>query len=227
MTTAPPIAFVATPEQQAAIEHAPSPLLLVAGAGTGKTSVIAERIAHLVAIGEARPDQVLGLTFTNKAAANLKLRVGERVGADADVTVTTYHGFGASLVADHFLELGLDPATQLLNRAQAWQLLFSVFDEFRFDSRSAYVPRLVVDDGLLLASRCADHLVPVAAVEADCREVAERIRWKGAADTARKRLELCQVVAAYERRKRERNLIDHGDQVGLAVRLLGDRKSVV
>ena len=142
------------------------------------------------------------------------------LGPDADVTIATYHSFGASLVADHALELDLAPGTQVLNRAQSWQLLFAVFDEFRFDRRSSLSPEFVLNDALALASRCADHLVPIDAVEADCRPVMETGRWKGMRDTAASRLELCQVVAAYERRKRERNLLDFGDQVGLAVRLL-------
>ena len=127
MTLAP---FVPTPEQDDAVTAPPAPMLLVAGAGTGKTSVMAERILWLIRSGKATPDQILGLTFTNKAAANLKKQVLARVKGDADVTVATYHSFGASLVADHALELDLDPGTQILNRAQSWQLLFAVFDEW-------------------------------------------------------------------------------------------------
>ena len=215
--------FVPSDDQRHVIEHPLSPLLVVAGAGTGKTTVMAARMLHLVEQGLATPHQILGLTFTNKAAANFKQRVRERLGADADVTVSTYHGFGASLVAAHALELGLDAGTQVLNRAQAWQLLFSVFDEFRFERRSSFAPTLLVEDALALASRCADHLVTVEEVVADCEEVASSGRWKRQREAAAKRLELCQVVAAYQRRKRERNLIDFGDQVNLAVRLLEER----
>ena len=215
--------FVATPEQRVAIEHPLSPLLVVAGAGTGKTSVMAERILHLVESGAARTDEVLGLTFTNKAAANLKQRVIERLGPDCDVSVTTYHAFGAGLVADHAIELDLHPDTQVLNRAQAWQLLFEVFDEFRFERRSTFRPGLVVDDALQLASRCADHLVSIEDVVADCEEVVRDGTWPKQRDAAAKRLELCQVVSAYDRRKRERRLIDYGDQVALAVRLLREQ----
>jgi len=217
-----PAPFVPTPEQTRAIEAPLRPLLLVAGAGAGKTTVMALRILHVVSSGTARADQVLGLTFTNKAARHLKERVRATLGANADVTVATYHSFGASLVADHHLELDLAPRTQVLNRAQSWQLLFAVFDEFRFERRGTLSPQLLLDDALVLASRCADHLVPIDDVVADCHEVMANGRWKDMREQAAKRLELCQVVAAYERRKRERNLIDFGDQVALAVRLLVD-----
>jgi DNA helicase-2/ATP-dependent DNA helicase PcrA len=218
--------FTPTPEQREAIEAPLEAQLLVAGAGAGKTTVMAQRILHLVRSGAVHDDQVLGLTFTNKAAQHLKEAVRDVLGPDADVTIATYHSFGASLVADHGLELDLGPGTQVLNRAQSWQLLFAVFDEFRFDRRSTLSPEFVLNDALALASRGADHLVSIDEVEADCRLVMEKGRWKGMRDTAASRLELCQVVAAYERRKRERNLLDFGDQVGLAVRLLEENPAV-
>ncbi len=218
--------FAPTPEQRAAIGAPLEPQLLVAGAGAGKTTVMARRIFHLVEQGLARPDQVLGLTFTNKAAQHLKEQVRAVLGPDTDVTVATYHSYGASLVADHALELDLDPGTQVLNRAQSWQLLFAVFDEFRFEKRATFSPEFLLNDALNLASRCADHLVPVEAVIDDCARLQVRARWKKLGDTAAMRAELCQVVAAYQRRKRERNLLDFGDQVALAVRLLTDHPDV-
>ncbi|MGI9033296.1 MAG: ATP-dependent DNA helicase [Acidimicrobiales bacterium] len=218
--------FSPTAEQEDAISASLAPLLVVAGAGTGKTTVMAQRILHLVQAGQAEPDEILGLTFTNKAARKLKEEVRRALGADADVTVATYHSFGASLVADHPLELDLEPGTSVLNRAQSWQLLFAVFDEFRFQRRATLSPQVLLNDALDLASRCADHLVPVEAVADDCRRVIVEGRWREMREQAAKRLELCQVVAAYERRKRARNLIDFGDQVGLAVRLLDEHPEV-
>ncbi len=211
-----------TPEQLEAVEAGPSPQLLIAGAGTGKTTVMARRILHLVESGQARADQILGLTFTNMAAAHLKSKVREELGADADVTVGTYHSFGASLVTDHALELDLHPDTRILNRAQAWQLLYGVFDEFRFQHRRTLYPQMLLDQALTLASRCADHLVPIEAVIEDCERIIAGTATQKIRDTAAMRLELCQVAAAYGRRKRERHLLDFGDQIALAVGLLTD-----
>ena len=214
--------FALTTEQVEAVEAPASSQLLVAGAGTGKTTVMARRILHLVQSGQARPDQILGLTFTNKAAAHLKAKVREELGADADVTVGTYHSFGASVVADHALELDLHPDTRILNRAQAWQLLYGVFDEFRFQRRKTMQPQGLLDFALTLASRCADHLVPIEVVAEDCERIIAGTATQKIRDTALMRLELCQVVEAYGRRKRERHLLDFGDQIELAVRLLTD-----
>ncbi len=221
-----PPPFVPSPEQQTAIEHPATPLLIIAGAGTGKTSVMAERIVHFLATGTYRDDQILGLTFTNKAAAALKDRVAQRRPNGTDVTVATYHSFGASLVADHAVELDLHPRTRLLTRTQAWQLLFAVFDEFRFEQRATLLPSLVVEDGLTLASSCADHLVALNDLIADCETVARDGRWARTRDVALARGELCQIVEAYERRKRERHLIDYGDQIRLAVELLAQHPDV-
>jgi DNA helicase-2/ATP-dependent DNA helicase PcrA len=211
-----------TDEQLEAIEADPSAQLLVAGAGTGKTTVMARRILHLVESGRARADQILGLTFTNKAAAHLKAKVREALGPDADVTIGTYHSFGAALVADHALELDLHPETRILNRAQAWQLLYGVFDEFRFQHRRTLFPQNLLDSALTLASRCADHLVPIEAVIDDCRREIAGSATAKIRETAAMRLELCQVVEAYGRRKRDRHLLDFGDQIALAVRLLAE-----
>ncbi len=215
--------FILTTEQRAAAEADLGGQLLVAGAGTGKTTVMAQRILYLVSTGAVRADQVLGLTFTNKAAAHLKAKVRDALGADADVTVGTYHSFGASLVADHALELDLHPETRILNRAQAWQLLYGVFDEFRFEHRRTMYPQILLDQALTLASRCADHLVPIDAVLEDCEAIVAGPGTAKIREAAAMRGELCQVVAAYGRRKRERRLLDFGDQIALAVRLLTER----
>ena len=124
-----------------------------------------------------------------------------------------------SLIALRQLDSAQRVNDTLLNRAQAWQLLYSVFDELRFDRRKTLSPRILLDDALALASRCADHLRTADEVAADCELIVKEGRWK-MADKATERLELTRVVEAYERRKRERHLIDYGDQIRLAVRLM-------
>src|SRR5437879_10996013 len=84
-----------TEGQAAAVTHDAGPLLIVAGAGTGKTTVITRRIAYLIATGRARPSEILALTFTDKAAAEMEERVDTLVpyGYD-DVEIATFHTFG-------------------------------------------------------------------------------------------------------------------------------------
>lgn len=114
-----------TPEQTACITAPPAPQVIVAGAGSGKTTVMAARVVWLVGTGQVAPEQVLGLTFTNKAAGELAERVRKalvRAGVtDPDVidpdnppgepVISTYHAFAGRLLTDHGLRLGLEPTS--------------------------------------------------------------------------------------------------------------------
>src|SRR5438034_4025161 len=112
-----------TEPQREAVTHGAGPLLIIAGAGTGKTTVITRRIAHLIATRQARPLEVLALTFTDKAAAEMEERVDTLVPYGyADVQISTFHAFGDRLLREHALELGLQPDFRVLNRAE--QVIF-------------------------------------------------------------------------------------------------------
>src|SRR5476651_767672 len=87
------------PEQRSAVEHTDGPLLVVAGAGTGKTQVITRRIAYLIAQGKAKPNHILSLTFTEKAAREMEERLYGLIGWQSfQVPVMTFHAFGAELL---------------------------------------------------------------------------------------------------------------------------------
>src|SRR5476649_1200555 len=95
------------PEQRAAVEHVDGPMLVVAGAGTGKTQVITRRIAHLLASGRAKPGQVLSLTFTEKAAREMEERLYGLIGWQSfQVPVMTFHAFGAELLGRYSSHIG-------------------------------------------------------------------------------------------------------------------------
>jgi len=112
-----------TEEQAQAVTHGTGPLLVVAGAGTGKTSVLTRRIAYLVAAGLARPSEILALTFTDKAAREMQERVDMLLPYGyADVTIATFHSFGDRVLRSGALELGLNPEFQVLSSAE--QVLF-------------------------------------------------------------------------------------------------------
>ncbi len=219
--------FVPTPEQAAVIEHDLTPMLVIAGAGSGKTESMARRIEHLVTAEHAEPSEVLALTFTNKAAAELAKRVRARLGVDTDVMVSTYHGFAASVVNDHLLELDLPARTTLINRGQAWQLCLAQYDTYRFEERSSYQPSVVITDALALAARIDDFLVDVADVEADCKATLKtKATRQHIHRTARSRSELCQVIREYTAAKQRLGLLDFGDQIRLAVRLVTEHPAI-
>src|SRR6266481_10038088 len=85
--------FTPNPKQKQAIEHALGPMLVLAGAGTGKTTVLVERIAWLIEHGHARPEEILAVTFTENAAAELKSRVERRLGRRAPIWAGTFHAY--------------------------------------------------------------------------------------------------------------------------------------
>src|SRR5438552_6988186 len=109
--------------QRQAVTHDAGPLLIIAGAGTGKTTVITRRIAWLIARKKARPEEILALTFTDKAAAEMEERVDTLFPYGyADVAIATFHAFGDRLMRENALEIGLTPDFGLVNRSE--QLMF-------------------------------------------------------------------------------------------------------
>ena len=207
-------------QQQEAI-HAPSrPLRINAGAGSGKTTVMAHRVRAFVERGY-RPDQILGLTFSNKAAENLRRRIAEEVGGGLDVTVATYHGFGASIVSNYALELGFTSAPKLIDRANAFGLLYDALNEVTLDTRKVGRVANLVAAAIRLASQCADHLVSLEAVIADCERIeADRTIAPEAVKGASGRKDLARLALVFAHAKRRHNAIDFGDQISLAVRVL-------
>ena len=139
-----------TQEQARVIAYRLSPLLVVAGAGSGKTATMAQRVVYLVATGQVRPDQVLGLTFTRKATSELDQRVASRlsglgaagllpttaldgggIGDAGDLgepMIATYNSFAGSLVRDHGLRIGVDPDSALITQARSWQIVTSLIE---------------------------------------------------------------------------------------------------
>ena len=110
-------------QQRAAVTCETGPLLIVAGAGTGKTAVITRRIAWLIAAKRAKPSEILALTFTDKAAAEMEERVDVLVPYGyTDVWVSTFHAFGDRVLRDHALDLGLAPDFRILTKAE--QVIF-------------------------------------------------------------------------------------------------------
>ncbi|MGW5422750.1 UvrD-helicase domain-containing protein [Streptomyces sp. NPDC003943] len=171
-----------TPEQTACITAPPAPQVIVAGAGSGKTTVMAARVVWLVGTGQVAPEQVLGLTFTNKAAGELAERVRTalvRAGVtDPDPApgpaydpahpddppgeprISTYHAFAGQLLTDHGLRIGLEPTSRLLADATRYQLAARVLREAPgpYPALTRSFPTLV-GDLLALDAELAEHLV--------------------------------------------------------------------
>ena len=98
------------PQQKQAVTHGDGPLLVIAGAGTGKTTVITRRIAWLITKKKIAPSNILALTFTDKAAGEMETRVDKLVPYGyIDTWISTFHAFGDRILRDHALDIGLSP----------------------------------------------------------------------------------------------------------------------
>ncbi|MBW0116073.1 ATP-dependent helicase, partial [Pseudonocardia abyssalis] len=185
-----------TEEQAAVISAPPRPALVVAGAGAGKTETMAARVVWLVATGEVLPEQVLGLTFTRKAAQQLGARVrsrlrrlagtrlldeldpsGERRAAvlAGEPTVSTYHAYAGRLVGEHALRLPAEPAARLLSQTAAWQLAHRVVSTWADDLDIDRVPATVTGYLLSLAGELGEHLVETDAVRIHAERLVETL----------------------------------------------------
>ena len=219
--------------QREAVTHDTGPLLIVAGAGTGKTTVITRRIAHLIAQGKARPEEILALTFTDKAAAEMEARIDELVPYGyADVEIATFHAFGDSLLRGHSLELGLRNDFKVLSRAE--QVIFlrdRLFELPLARYRPLGDPTRHLQAIITLVSRCKDEDISpddYIACAARLREAAAATPdADDSADRADAQAELAAVYAAYQALMLREGHIDFGDQIVLALRLLRLRRHVL
>ncbi|KQX58752.1 MULTISPECIES: ATP-dependent DNA helicase [unclassified Streptomyces] len=238
-----------TPEQTACITAPLAPHVVVAGAGSGKTTVMAARVVWLVGTGQVAPEQVLGLTFTNKAAGELAERVRTalvRAGVtDPDVIdpdepageprISTYHAFAGQLLTDHGLRIGLEPTSRLLADATRYQLAARVLREAPgpYPALTRSFPTLVTDL-LALDAELAEHLVAPETLRAydsglldalaDARLSNAELRKIPEAAAARR--ELLDLVVRYRAAKRSRDLLDFGDQIARSAELATTRPEV-
>ncbi|MFD8012050.1 ATP-dependent helicase [Streptomyces sp. NPDC058955] len=238
-----------TPEQTACITAPPAPQVIVAGAGSGKTTVMAARVVWLVGTGQVAPEQVLGLTFTNKAAGELAERVRTalvRAGVtDPDPVdpenppgeprISTYHAFAGQLLTDHGLRIGLEPTSRLLADATRFQLAARVLREAPgpYPALTKSFPTLV-ENLLALDAELAEHLVDPADLLAYDAELLTALAdakltnddLRKLPETATARRELTGLVTRYRAAKRSRDLLDFGDQIALSARLATTRPEV-
>ncbi|MBF6318885.1 ATP-dependent helicase [Nocardia cyriacigeorgica] len=169
-----------TDEQAAVIAAPPGPTLVVAGAGAGKTETMAARVVWMVANRLVLPDEVLGLTFTRKAAQQLTTRIRTRLArlagapllreldpsgglraalAGAEPEISTYHSYAGRLLTEHGLLLPVEPSATLLTETQLWQLAHQVVRSWDGDLDTERTPVSVTEAVLALSGQLAEHLV--------------------------------------------------------------------
>ena len=193
------------PQQQAAVVHEGSPLLIVAGAGSGKTAVLTRRIAHLLQNRGVAPWQILAITFTNKAAAEMKERVGQLVGPEAErMWVATFHSVCVRILRQQAqLVPGLNTNFTIYDSDDSRRLLGMIGKDMNLDLKK-FSPRVLAN----AISNLKNELVDPEQAQADAQ------RTHNPFETT-----VANVFAEYQRRLRQSNALDFDDLIGEVVRI--------
>ncbi len=182
------------PEQRAAVEHVDGPLLVLAGAGTGKTRVLTTRFAHILLTRRAFPSQVLAVTFTNKAAREMRERVGAMLTEPAEgLWLGTFHALCARMLRRHAEHVGLTSSFNILDTDDQLRLLKQVMEAARIDIKRWVPPALMA-----IIQRWKDRGLTPARVTA-----AEDTDFAGG--------QAIQLYTDYQARLRALNVADFGD----------------
>ncbi|GGK49506.1 DNA helicase PcrA [Nocardia camponoti] len=200
------------PQQRAAVVHEGTPLLIVAGAGSGKTSVLTKRIAYLLAARGVQTGQILAITFTNKAAAEMRERVGALVGPRAaSMWVSTFHSSCVRILRTQAALLpGLNSNFSIYDADDSRRLLGMISRDFEIDPKK-YTPRLLATAISNLKNELISPEQAVSDAEKDDTELAGIV---------------ARVYTEYQRRLRTANALDFDDLIGETVALLQNHPQV-
>ena len=217
------------------------PAVVIAGAGSGKTETMAARVVYLVANEIARPDQILGLTFTRKAAGELNTRIRRRLRqfqqaqdkqgiartfSSLDTAVTTYHSYAGRLLSEHAIRYGIDADVQPLGEAAVWMLankLVREWDDGIFATSDA--ASTVVKDLLGLTSMVLEHRVTVDQIRAADEELLQQViamtgptndETRKVAKVLNQRIAMLPMMQAFLDARRQSGELSFDDQIALA-----------
>lgn len=213
-------------EQLQAIKHKSGPLLVIAGAGTGKTTVITERVKYLIERNLARPDEILALTFTQKAAEEMQERIDIALPYGyTNMWILTFHSFCERILRREALQIGLDPRYKLMTQAETVQLIKNNFFKFKLNYfRPLGNPYKFIDGMIQHFSRLQDENITPGeylkwAYHLSKKDYEEKeiIKWQ----------ELANAYRTYEELKVREGLMDFGDLITKVIQLFKDRPNVL
>jgi DNA helicase-2/ATP-dependent DNA helicase PcrA len=217
------------PEQKKAVTHAEGPLIIIAGAGTGKTKVITHRIAYLISSKMAKPEEILAVTFTEKAANEMEERVDRLIPYSYSfVDISTFNSFGERVLRDYGIEIGYPPDFKLLDEVEQAIFFREHLFEFPLDYyRPLSSPTRYIQDILLAIKRLKQEDIKPQ----EYLNYAEHLERKASDEVekeiALKHKEMAKVYTSYQNRLEEEAKIDFEDQVTLVVDLFRKRPSIL
>jgi len=218
------------PEQKMAVTQTDGPLLILAGAGTGKTKVITSKILYLLLEKKVPSSQILALTFTEKASDEMATRVDEAMPLSyEEITIKTFHGFCDQILRESGMEIGIDPGYQLLESTQQWLFMKRNLYSFELDYyRPLGNPNKFFYSLLSHFSRLKDEDVKPESYVAYAQKLLETAGDEAAEkEAATKTLEIAKAYAKYQELMQQQSYLDFGDLQYYALRLLESRPSVL
>lgn len=214
-------------EQQQAVKYTDGPLLIVAGAGTGKTTVITEKIAFLLEQKLAKPEEILALTFTEKAAAEMQERIDDAIEIGyVDLQVSTFHSFCQRIIESYGMDIGLSNQFKLLTSTSAWLLVQKNFQKFKLEYyRPLGNPYRHIHELLGHFSKCKDELISPddylkyaeESAVGDNMAIEEKNRLK----------EIAEAYHIYNQILRDAASLDFGDLIYFANKLFIQRPNIL
>ncbi|MEK7108434.1 MAG: ATP-dependent helicase, partial [Patescibacteria group bacterium] len=211
-------------EQRAAVTHTEGPLMMIAGAGTGKTTVMTRRMGWLIARGLAKPDEILALTFTDKAAAEMEERVDRLLPYGyVDLWISTFHAFCQRVLEEHGLDIGLPHRPRVFTDVDAWVMLREEIDCLPLNYyKPLGNPTKFLHAFLAHVSRLKDEGLTPEAYRLWLNNHAV-----DDAEEQRRRLELAETYAVYEQRLLDRGATDFGGLILSTLRLFRERPNIL
>ncbi|WP_051259300.1 ATP-dependent helicase [Schaalia suimastitidis] len=235
-----------TQEQATVIEAPCRPLLVVAGAGAGKTTTMSQRVLWLIAHEGYAPESILGLTFSRKAAAELgakmrndlaRFRARTGCAIEGDPQAATYNSFAHRIVSEYGMRIGLDPDVTLLGQARSHEIMTQIVATWPGDLPESGAVTTFVSQALSLSSQLGDHRLSVTQARRELTELSDDIANIGDASPSsilgrmlaanNTRLLLLDIVQAYQAHKRAIGAIDYADQLVLAHQIITTCPDVV
>ena len=214
--------------QTQAVEYNNGPLLIVAGAGTGKTTVITKKIAYLIENKLAAPEEILALTFTDKAAFEMQERVDNLVKIGyADMQISTFHSFCERLLKEYGLQIGLPNQFKLLDTTDAWLLVRKNFKKFDLDYyRPLGNPTRHIHELIKHFNKCKDELITTE----EYLEYAQNLKLDNDEILNEEKTKLTEIGSAYHTYNQlllDNNALDFSDLIFYTLKLLNTRATIL
>ncbi len=213
-------------EQQKAVTHGEGPFLIVAGAGTGKTTVITERIGWLIETERAKSDEILALTFTERAAGEMEERVDRLLPYGyVDLWIMTFHSFGQRMLEQHGLEIGLPDSFKVLSATEQWRLVRQNLERFNLNYfRPLGNPAKFIHALLKHFSRCKDEsITPAQYLDYVESQKLNKDNAESTPDEFARLEEVARAYQVYQQLLHESGVLDFGDLINCTLRLFTER----